>query len=82
VTEEILDLRMRHVPPQGFLDDLHDGFADQRREEGGDDDLHGERTESPAAPEIGVAPFRPEIGNHRQHGAGVQHDEQQRHRRR
>jgi len=79
VAEEVFDLSLGGGGEHSLLDELHQGEADDPRKTSGEDDLNGELFERGDAVEKGSAPVSPEIDDDGEHGARVEHDEEQSH---
>jgi hypothetical protein len=79
VTEQILDFGVWYVLEYGPLQNLLDDHAHDPGNDGCEQDPAGDRPECGNAAEVSAAPLSPEIGDHREHGAGMQHHEEQRH---
>lgn len=79
MAEEVFDFSARGAGENGFLDELHQSEADHAGEARGENHLDSELFECGGAVEIGGAPVAPEVNDHGEHRAGVEHDEEQRH---
>ena len=77
--EELLDLRFTQPVRHLLFDDVDDGVADQRRQHRGDHDADDNGDKRFARAKVSNSPAAPEIGDHGEHGAGVQHDQKERH---
>ena len=81
MAEEVLDLRVRIAFENGVLDDLDQDLADDSGQHRRDRRQPDEALEGFTIGKEGGLPLLPEIDDHREHGARVQHDQQQGHRR-
>ena len=79
MAEEGFELGFGLAFEEGHLDDFFERFADDAGDEGGPDDEDGELLEGLGGGEIGALPGLPEVDDDGEHGAGVEHDEQERH---
>jgi hypothetical protein len=66
---------VRYTREQRALQQQVQRLADDRRECRRQYDQPGDAAEASAVAEVVRAPARPEIRNHREHRAGVQHDQ-------
>jgi hypothetical protein len=79
VAEHILNSGLGDAEQQRVFDELFEGFADDAGEHGGPDHEHEKALKGAEVAEVSLFPGAPEVGNDGEHGAGVQHDEQERH---
>jgi hypothetical protein len=82
MAEKILDLGVRHALERRLLQDLDDDLADDSSHDGRQHDTPRNGLERGNTLEVRAAPLAPEIGDDGEHGAGMQHHQEQRHRRR
>ena len=80
--KEVLNLGLRRSGKGQVRDQLLQWIADDRGEQRGPDGADGEALEGVRGGEVGALPLVPEVDDHREHGSGVQHDQDQGHLRR
>ena len=82
VAKQLLDIRPRRASQHHALDQQHQAQTYDAGAGGGQHHVARERPERRCRGEKAAAPGIPEVGDDRQHGAGMKHHQQKRHRRR
>ena len=77
--EEEFDFGFGGAVEGGLLDELDEQLAEDAGEDGGPEEADGDALEAVGGGEVGALPLAPEVDDDGEHGAGVEHDEQQRH---
>jgi hypothetical protein len=80
--EQQFDLRLGRAREHRLLDDLDQPFAHHPGQGSRPQQPHRKPLEGVRRRKVGLHPLLPEVGDHREHGAGMQHHQQQRHLRR